>query len=122
LTAVRQAMIDYQLLCLSFVVRYILVVDSGFFMWFCCCPVSFFTLHLAAEAAAVASKLAVYLAGFVHLTLSFDGLVLVKGTMKSIQCILLRLYDHRWPGAYWALSFLVMSYSTIYQLFVAFVS
>ena len=34
---------------------------------------SFFTLHLAAEAAAVASKLAVYLAGFVHLTLSFDG-------------------------------------------------
>lgn len=34
---------------------------------------SFFTLHLATEAATVASKLAVYLAGFVHLTLSFDG-------------------------------------------------
>ena len=34
---------------------------------------SFFTLHLAAEAATVASKLAVYLAGFMHLTLSFDG-------------------------------------------------
>ena len=34
---------------------------------------SFFTLHLAAEAATVASKLTIYLAGFMHLTLSFDG-------------------------------------------------
>lgn len=34
---------------------------------------SFFTLHLASEAAAVATKLAMYLASFAHLTLSFDG-------------------------------------------------
>ena len=34
---------------------------------------SFFTCHLATEAATVASKLAIYLTGFMHLTLSFDG-------------------------------------------------
>ena len=33
----------------------------------------FFSVHLAAEAAAVATKLTTYLLGFVHLTLSFDG-------------------------------------------------
>jgi len=33
----------------------------------------FFSAHLAAEAAAIATKLATYLLSFVHLTLSFDG-------------------------------------------------
>ena len=33
----------------------------------------FFSVHLAAEAAAVATKLTTYLLGFVHLTLFFDS-------------------------------------------------
>jgi hypothetical protein len=33
----------------------------------------FFSVHLAAEAAAAATKLTTYLLGFIHLTLSFDG-------------------------------------------------
>ena len=33
----------------------------------------FFTLHLASEATAVVEKLFMYLTGFVHLSLSFDG-------------------------------------------------
>jgi len=34
---------------------------------------NFFSVRLAAEATAVASKIATYLATFIHLTLSFDG-------------------------------------------------
>jgi hypothetical protein len=34
---------------------------------------NFFSVRLAAEATAVASKIAAYLATFIHLTLSFDG-------------------------------------------------
>jgi len=34
---------------------------------------NFFSVRLAAEATAVASKITAYLATFIHLTLSFDG-------------------------------------------------
>jgi len=104
LTAVRQAMIDYQLLC--FVVCCAIafsVVDSGFFIGLLL-PCGFFTLHLLQKLLLwLASSLFILLALFILHSHLMVGLV--KGTMKSIQCILLRLYDHRWAGAYWALSF-----------------
>ena len=34
---------------------------------------NFFSVHLAAEATAIATKIAAYLATFIHITLSFDG-------------------------------------------------
>ena len=52
---------------------------------------NFFSVRLAAEATAVASKIAAYLATFIHLMLSFDGWS-SKGMTKFIQCISLLHY------------------------------
>jgi len=138
-------MIDYQLLhfivCCSIA---FLVVNSGFFinfiaaLWVPCqflpfrknrklsinrCPAyampdwsSFFTLHPAAAAAAVASKLALFI------LCSCLTVCPAKGTMRSTQCILQHLNDGHSSSMDWCLLaswLLVMSSSTIYLLYVA---
>ncbi|KAJ3913026.1 ribonuclease H-like domain-containing protein [Lentinula edodes] len=83
LTPPRQARIDYFLL--RFVVCCAVafaILDSGFFQDFvhALCPAyslpdcsNFFTTHIAAEAANVATLVLNYLAKFTHLTISYDG-------------------------------------------------
>ena len=56
----------------------------------------FFTVHLAAKAAAVTTKLTTYLLGFVHLTLSFDGWSSVTDNILSVT-LLLYIYFYPCP-------------------------
>ncbi|KAJ7454886.1 hypothetical protein FB451DRAFT_1184716 [Mycena latifolia] len=83
MTSVRQTTIDYFLLLMIICCALAFsLLDNGFFIDFCLalCPTyavpdhsSFFTKHIAAELEYVINQLKIFLAQFIHLTLSFDG-------------------------------------------------